>query len=404
MRTALLIAAVIGVLAATVLVALWPQSGPEAPRASIPAPDAEQTLRGVEELTRSGERMMRRAILSGGGTPEPALARSARSAWQQARATAAAWVRTHPKDLLVRPQLARLELLLDRPEQAEAHAEFVLRRAPRSPRALWVMGQVLHRRGDPEFRTYFRRAAESPAADTAVWLRYGLFLLGEDRLEEAQRYLSRAREAGSDDPDLPAYLGRLAYAREEYERAAELLAEAFEGRTISGEDVAMLADAQLNAGRPALAEQTCRRALTAKIPAPGRAMMGLILGEALLQQGRSEQAVAAFRAAGGYPPAAARAQLSIARALLLAGDRQAAAEALDRAAEAGADPAEIARWRDRLAGETGSGFSEGLAAGEALAEEGDEPEETREQADGADGLLGELPGFGRPSGTDADDE
>ena len=177
----------------------------------------------------------------------------------QAIALMSAYVQEHPDDVEVRPLLAESQLKDGDFARAERTIDQVVLRAPRMARALWLKGLLLERRGE-DAAEVFREAAESPDASGDIWASYAVRLLEAGQAEPARGYLTRARSAGITDARTLGPLGQLALQEGELDRAERLLTEALETAPRNGRIQAMLAEAQIKAGKTGLAADTLAEA------------------------------------------------------------------------------------------------------------------------------------------------
>lgn len=183
-------------------------------------------------------------------------------------------------------------------------------------------------------------AARSGVASIAdawrVYLSRGVRALRASDLAAATRELERARALAPNEPAVLRALGRALVARGEYERAAELLAQALSGQPRSAATAAALARVLgLSLGRFEEALAILDRTESYE-PAM---LLALVRGELLLEQDELDAAEAAFRRAlqrrGCSAARTGLARVLNAKGLRLSdtGDAGAAAEAFSQAAK-----------------------------------------------------------------------
>ena len=210
------------------------------------------------------------------------------------------YLRQHGDDVQVRAMLGDALMKLGRREEAESTIDEVLRLAPQMPRALWTKGELVRRSGQKNAMHFFRLSAEGGDASAEIWAKYGQELLDAGKMEAAREYLGRAREGRLNDARTLAPLGELAVRDRRFEEAEELLREALRTAWENPRVWAMLARAQKNNGKVALAAETLTDALTAcpKEFAPG---LYIELGEVLWTLKRGEDAAQAYANAAQSP-------------------------------------------------------------------------------------------------------
>lgn len=199
-----------------------------------------------------------------------------------------AYVQARPDDVEVRPLLAEAELKAGRDRPAERTVDELLARAPMMARALWLKGVLADKRGG-DGRPFYRKAAESPDATAEIWAGYGLVLLTAGRLDEAQKYLTRARSAGITDARTLGPLGQIALEQGRPEQAERLLGDALATERHNPRLWAMLAAAQVKAGRDDDALATLAEAADACGDAPQLLLRAGQIALAAGQTARAEQ-------------------------------------------------------------------------------------------------------------------
>ncbi len=210
------------------------------------------------------------------------------------------YLRQNVDDVEVRVLLGDALMRLGRNAEAERTIDDVLRRAPQMSRALWTKGELVRRRGEKNAMHFFRLSAQSGDASVEIWAKYGQELLDAGKVEAAREYLDRARKGGLNDARTLGPLGELAVEEQRFEEAEELLREALRTAWDNPRVWAMLARAQKNNAKGALAAETLTDALTAcpKEFAPG---LYIELGEVLWTLQRGEDAAQAYATAAQFP-------------------------------------------------------------------------------------------------------
>ncbi|MGC0152336.1 tetratricopeptide repeat protein [Chromobacterium vaccinii] len=152
-------------------------------------------------------------------------------------------------------QLGRLLVEQGRSGEAEAHLRVCLDSQPDDVEALQLLGRLLEERGEAgEAEAMLRRALESAPGHVVAGNNLGLLLMAQRRWDEAERHLRAAHAAAP-------------------------------GAALA--NLANLASLLLATGRAAEAEALAKQALAAE---PGRADWLNLLGLALREQGRDDEA------------------------------------------------------------------------------------------------------------------
>ncbi|HEY4184357.1 MAG TPA: tetratricopeptide repeat protein [Polyangia bacterium] len=201
----------------------------------------------------------------------------------------------------LRVAAARLALERGQRDVAQALVEAVIAEDPRTPGALFVLGEALRAKGDLAGAIAELRRAQAVDGSPDVQLEYGRVLASMGRDEEA---LAALAETG-DLPEANLERGRIALRRGNTEKAVEELTVA-----------------------------------TAKLPANAEAF--LLLGQAEDRQGHGPQAEAAFKTTARLAPAVGEARYRLGRMLL---DRGAVAAALPHLRAAVEHLPPTASWR-----------------------------------------------------------
>ncbi|WP_434632780.1 tetratricopeptide repeat protein [Chromobacterium sp. CV08] len=211
-------------------------------------------------------------------------------------------------------QLGRLLGELGRSDEAETHLRACLDEEPDDVEALQLLGRLLEERGEAgEAETMLRRALESSPDHVVAGNNLGLLLMARRRWDEAERHL------------------RAAYAA----RPAEVLPN--------------LASLLLATGRAAEAASLARQALAVE---PGRADWLNLLGLALCEEGRDDEARQAWELGLASAPEHRRLRQNLAYLQLARGDWRAGWENHEARLEAAACPVlPSPRWQgESLAG------------------------------------------------------
>ena len=143
------------------------------------------------------------------------------------------YVKANPKEIRTRVMLADCCEKLGKVDEALMHADVALELNPDYPGALWIKGMCLNRKQAGEGLNYFRKAAESPEAGVLIWSWYGLLMLNEGNSKEARKYLTKARDKGTQHGNVYAGLGKLEFDDGKFDGALSLFNKAIK---MSGED------------------------------------------------------------------------------------------------------------------------------------------------------------------------
>ena len=333
---ALLIAAA-GVLGGAIYLAVAPSGKSTSLPLGEPGPSpAERTRRAVEELLARADRMDPKA------GPHAVLARS--QGYEAACELARKYVRlSDPRDVVVRPVLARAQLRLGRMQDAERTIDDLLRLAPASAEGLWLKGELVRARGGQRAMQFFRLAAESDQATPELWSRYGTELRLAGRLDEARKYLLRAEQAGLHDRPTLMGLAALAMNDERFPRAEQLLQKLVTAGQSNARVLAMLAEARIYLDKLAEAERDLRLALEEDDSPELRVKLGDVL---VLQKRRAEAAEEYARAAE-HPAVEGLASYKAAQCCYFLGKYALAMKYIDRAAELAQAP-DVTRWQRKI--------------------------------------------------------
>lgn len=227
----------------------------------------------------------------------------------------------------------------------------ILRREPRDPEALMLMGRMAAAAGRPERAAQlFAKVAAAPTG-ASTRLRLGVALREIGRTEEALAHFEAASRLDPDspdphacrgnalkglgrydeavaaheraitlDPESPAFWSNLGLAYKDWgrpDKAVECLERATALAPRASELHYNLGNGLLAAGRLEAAEASFRAALMRE---PGHARAIVNLGTAQKEQGRLDEAIATLRSAVAMRPEDADAHWNLALALLMTGD------------------------------------------------------------------------------------
>jgi tetratricopeptide (TPR) repeat protein len=264
----------------------------------------------------------------------------------EARDLMQAYVRTHTQDTQVRLLLARTQWKLDQRDDAEHTADDVLKLAPQLAEALWLKGELVRARGDANAVKFFRKAAESPIdATPEIWSRFALELLGQGQDAEARKWVDRASAAGLKDFNTLKGLGQLDLNAKDYAKAEGHFQQAMKLNNSDAELWRMLAMCQANTSGPDAAAATLEDALKT---CRDRAGLFMELGRIRRQQGKFEQAGAAFTGAANYADQRAEASLDAAQCYYQAGRYALAMQYIDMAASLRPGNEQVKQWRTKI--------------------------------------------------------
>jgi tetratricopeptide (TPR) repeat protein len=289
-------------------------------------------------------------------TPLPERARvltaagHSKTGWELIAKQAERQGRARKPDRAILLAAAEVETTRGRPREALAYLERLLELDPSNAEALYAYGELLLAQGRiPEARTAFTKAARAEGPPAAALPRLAGFRTGDPKerartlvqaaesetrhwnLENADRL---AREAARISPALAldAHSAR-ARANETAGRVPEALSAWRDAAKAGGEEVDVwvgIGRAESALGQPG-AEQSFRRAL-AIAPQNPDALAGL--GQVVLEQGRSEEALPLLRQAVEVAPRRPDARLALAIALSQTGKDEEALGVLDAAPSA----------------------------------------------------------------------
>jgi Flp pilus assembly protein TadD len=228
--------------------------------------------------------------------------------YAEARNLMLTYVAEFPEDTQVRPLLAQAQMALGQNEQAEHTVDQVIQRAPRRASVLWLKGELVRRRGQPNYMFFFRKAVEeSVDATPETWSQFGRELLAAGQAQEADRWLGQAMENGVNDAATTAALGEVKLLAGQYEKARELLETACEKSPNNANIKLLLARACRHRGQLDRAANIVQSALDDHVDAE----LYMELAEIRLAQNRPMDAAGALVEAADFTayraPAALRA-------------------------------------------------------------------------------------------------
>jgi putative PEP-CTERM system TPR-repeat lipoprotein len=279
-----------------------------------------------------------------------------------------------PRFIEARIGRAGLFVDLDRLAQADVDLEYLSRAAPDEPRALYLKGVVLSRRGDSaaarEALLQTTRLLDAvPPEILRARIPQGLLLgglshYGLNEMEKAAAYLSAfiatnprhpgsrkllgsifltrgdhreaisvlepARRAAPNDPDTLALLAAAYVGRGQYQTASQLLDQALQASSSAPRIQAKLGLSLITAGQQKLGMEHLQRSFTND---PSQTQVGLALAVIYLKQGDDKAAVEVAEKAAARQPKSAIAQNTLGVARQAAGDRAGARGAYRRALE-----------------------------------------------------------------------
>jgi tetratricopeptide (TPR) repeat protein len=198
----------------------------------------------------------------------------------------------HPETLLILETLSRAFMQHLRYGPAFNHLSRWIREAPEAAKPWCWRGWVCERLNDSvgAMRDY-QRAVELDPDFTAARLRLAELWLEKSNPMEALMHLERLREQHPDRPDIMARLGECYFLQGESEKARSLLGAAVKELPEDPSLLVHLGKLDLQAGRPAEAEQWLRRMLKID-PYSLEAQFALV--ECLRIQDRPEEATAEY--------------------------------------------------------------------------------------------------------------
>jgi tetratricopeptide (TPR) repeat protein len=321
------------------------EPAPDGPPPADPLAEARQVRAKIEDALAVAEETAGEASL------DPLR----RQVLRKFRDNAARFVELYPRDVIVRPVLAKLELELGNATAAERVVSRLLELSPGLPEGVYLRARVMRLRGEQGYLALFRQAADADPADAEINTACGLALFDAGDDAAAEPYLRRAvrarREAGADltraDARALKALGVVAMRQARYEEAAALLGEAAAADPSDLDVAVRLVEAHRLAGDLDAAEDAYRRAETHFNKWADRCVLSLQLAEVLRDGGRFREAAEVFAAAARHQPLRAAAALQAAKCYYEVGEFADAMVQIDAAAAAG-DSEEIRRWQRKI--------------------------------------------------------
>jgi tetratricopeptide (TPR) repeat protein len=275
--------------------------------------------------------------------------------YQASRELMESYVRMHPNDAEVRPHLADVLLKMGIPDAARKVTDALLELRPNSAEGLWLKGLCMKAQGQDGYGQFFEQAAQSPDARASIWARYGLELMGQRKLADAESYLNKAYQVGAKDAATLVALARLAARQKRFVDAENYLTQAVRA---GGADPAtwwMLASIQKDNGKLEEAEASAREAIrllpTAAGPAyqgPDKGDMLMLLGQVQLLRNHLAEAADAFVESANYPFSRPNATFEAAQCCYLLGRYSQALGFIDEAAKLLPDNPAVAEWKKKI--------------------------------------------------------
>jgi len=295
--------------------------------APVRAREGDDTVPGAEGPTQADDVLAKAASLID------------RGAYSVAADLMRAHVLTDPGDVRVRPMLIEAQLRAGRVTEAEQTADELLQLTPKSAEALWLKAMAVHRRGGADYVAYFRKAVEEgEGTGPAIWAKFGLLMLSEKNVPEAEKYLRRALAAGLRNELTLRGMGEIALHAGRFEEAEKLLAEAVVHNARDPDLWAELAEAQKNVGKMDAAAASVAKGLALR----ETGALQKLRAEVLLLRKSLPEAAEAYAKAADFPAQAFECSLRAASAYYRLGKYALAMKYVDRAAEIMPDHPEVA--------------------------------------------------------------
>ncbi len=337
-KTKVLLLATAVVIVATIYVVVWdPMKPPANPSARNAGPTmGERVLRNIEGIIAQAD-----AVDPRGGAGNLA---ARQVGYEKAAELGRQFVRlSDPRDVLVRPVLARALLRLGRLDEADKTLADLMALAPRSAEGMLLKAEVIEARGGQGALEWFRRAAESDQATPRIWARYGTALLAAEQYDRGEVMLLKAFRAGNKDHQVLWGLAMLAMKTGRYDQAESRLAELASRIGPSMRVLVMLAECQKENAKFVESENTLRR-LLARTEVPE---LYIPLGDVLQLQKKYPEAAETFVKAAETSARKAVASFKAARVYYLLDRYGLAMKYIDRAAALVDDP-EVMQWRRKI--------------------------------------------------------
>jgi len=257
---------------------------------------------------------------------------------QQAIKYMSQYIFVNNKDVVVRPVLAETLLSVNLVAEASRVVADLMVLQPQSPIATWLMGKVMQQRGDKNYITYLRKAADSPRADGKIISDFGLHLLSAGEPQEAMEYLKKAYDLGYREGNALKTLGAEAFKTNDFAAAEKYLAEAHGHLPRDIDLLVMLSEARRYQQKFLPAERALLTAAKGNMTAEQRCRVQFHLAIILEAQQRWGDAAGAYKqAAEVFLPLRGESYFRSARCYYFAGKIALAMEQIDLAAENKAD-------------------------------------------------------------------
>ncbi len=301
--------------------------------APVRTPEGDDSLGGSEGLSQADDVLAKAGPLVDRGAYEVAID------------LMRAHIATDPGDVRIRPLLIEAQLRAGRPVEAEQTADELLQLTPRSAEALWLKGMAMHRRRGAGYMAYFRRAAEEgEGAGPMLWAKFGLLMLSEQNVPEAEKYLRRAMAAGLRNELTLRGMGEIALQAGRFEEAETLLTEAAAHNAGDADLWAELAEAQKNVGKMDAAMASVTKGLSVR----ETGALHKLRAEVLLLQKSLPAAAAAYAKAADFPDQTLTCSLRAASTYYRLGKIVDALRYLERAAEIAPDHPEVGELLQKI--------------------------------------------------------
>ena len=237
-------------------------------------------------------------------------------------------------DVTVRPVLAETFLDIGDATRSARVVADLMRIEPQSPIATWLMGKVMQHRGEENYITYLRKAADSPRADGKIISDFGLHLLSIDEAAGGREYLKKAYDLGYRHGNALKILGAETFKANDFALAEKYLAEAHGQLPRDVDLLVMLSESRRNQQKYLSAERALLTAAKVNMTAEQRCRVQFHLAVILKAQQRWLDAAQAYKqAAEVFSPLRGEACLRSARCFHFAGKTALAMEQIDLAAK-----------------------------------------------------------------------
>jgi len=213
----------------------------------------------------------------------------------------------------VRPLLAEAYYATKAYGQAEATVDDLFRLQSLKAKMLWLKGELVRQRNEPpeKYMPFFTRAANAGDVTPETWSKYGQVLMDIGDPLAAQKWCTKAYDAGLRDAPTLRVLGELAMKGNDLPKARQLLEQAVQKDKNDPALWLMLVRTMRLQGQADKALQTAMQAVAAK--EDGEILMEL--GQMLEAKGQKDKAANAYAAAADYRVVQAEASAAAARLL-----------------------------------------------------------------------------------------